>query len=41
MRPIDADNRAFGMPVKHCEITGFEDVDDFDFCSRAEREGER
>ena len=32
-----ANNRAFGMIVKHCEITGFEDVDDFDFCSRAER----
>ena len=32
-----ADNRAFGMPVKMCEWFGFEDVDDFDFCSRAER----
>ena len=32
-----ADNRAFGMPVKRCEWTGFEDVDDDDFCSRAER----
>ena len=32
-----ADNRAFGFPVKRCEVTGFEDVDDDDFCSRAER----
>lgn len=32
-----ADNRAFGMPVKRCEWTGFEDVDDDDFCSRGER----
>ena len=32
-----ADNRAFGFPVKRCEWTGFEDVDDDDFCSRAER----
>ena len=32
-----SDNRAFGFPVKRCEITGFEDVDDDDFCSRAER----
>ena len=32
-----ADNRAFGMPVKLCEWFGFEDVDDDDFCSRAER----
>lgn len=32
-----ADNRAFGMPTKRCEWTGFEDVDDNDFCSRAER----
>lgn len=32
-----ADNRAFGFPVKRCEYTGFEDVDDDDFCSRAER----
>ena len=32
-----ADNRAFGMPIKMCEWFGFEDVDDFDFCSRAER----
>ena len=33
-----ADNRAFGFPVKRCEWTGFEDVDNDDFCSRAERE---
>lgn len=32
-----ANERAFGMPVKYCEITGFEDVDDFDFCSHGER----
>ena len=32
-----ADNRAFGMPVKMCKWFGFEDVDDVDFCSRAER----
>ena len=32
-----ADNRAFGMPVKMCKWFGFEDVDDGDFCSRAER----
>ena len=32
-----ADNRAFGMPVKMCTWSGFEDVDDNDFCSRAER----
>ena len=32
-----ADNRAFGMPVKMCEWFGFEDVDDDDYCSRAER----
>lgn len=32
-----ADNRAFGTPVKMCEWFGFEDVDDDDFCSRAER----
>lgn len=32
-----ADNKAFGMPVKMCEWFGFEDVDDDDFCSRAER----
>ena len=32
-----ADNRAFGFPVKRCEWTGFEDVDNDDFCSRAER----
>ncbi len=36
-----ADNRAFGMPVKMCEWFGFEDVDDDDFCSRAERRTER
>lgn len=35
-----ADNRAFGMPVKMCEWFGFEDVDDDDFCSRAERKEE-
>lgn len=32
-----ADNRAFGFPVKRCEWTGLEDVDDDDFCSRGER----
>ena len=32
-----ADNRAFGMPTKYCSWTGFEDVDDNDFCSRGER----
>ncbi len=32
-----ADNRAFGIPVKMCERFGFEDVDDDDYCSRAER----
>lgn len=32
-----ADNRAFGMPVKMCEWFRFEDVDEDDFCSRAER----
>lgn len=32
-----ADNRAFGMPVKMCTWFGFEDVDDNDFCSRADR----
>ena len=32
-----ADNRAFGFPVRRCEWTGFEDVDEDDFCSRAER----
>lgn len=32
-----ADNRAFGFPVKRCEWTGFEDVDDEDFCSEGER----
>lgn len=36
-----ADNRAFRMPVKMCMWFGFEDVDDYDFCSKAERkEGE-
>ena len=35
-----ADNRAFGMPVKMCKWFGFEDVDDGDFCSRAERREE-
>lgn len=35
-----SDNRAFGFPVKRCEWTGFEDVDDDDFCSRAERRQE-
>lgn len=30
-------NRAFGTPVKMCEWLGFEDFDDDDFCSRAER----
>ena len=35
-----ADNRAFGFPVKRCEWTGFEDVDDDDFCSRGERKDE-
>lgn len=35
-----ADNRALGFPVKRCEWTGFEDVDDNDFCSRAERREE-
>lgn len=32
-----ADNRAFGFPVKRCEWTGFEDVEDDDFCSYVER----
>ncbi len=32
-----SDNRAFGFPVKRCEWTGFEDIDDDDFCSCAER----
>lgn len=32
-----ADNRAFGMPVKMCAWFGFEDVDDGDYCSFAER----
>lgn len=37
-----ADNRAFGFPVKRCEWTGFEDVDDEDFCSRGEwKDGEQ
>ena len=36
-----ADNRAFGFPVRRCEWTGFEDVDDEDFCSRGERKGEQ
>lgn len=36
-----ADNRAFGMPVKMCEWFRFEDVDDYDFCSRAERRTNR
>lgn len=35
-----ADNRAFGFPVKRCEWTRFEDVDDDDFCSRGERKDE-
>lgn len=35
-----ADNRAFGFPVKRCEWTGFEDVDDDDYCSMAERKTE-
>ena len=35
-----ADNRAFGMPVKMCEWFGFEDIDDDDYCSRAERREE-
>lgn len=32
-----ADNRAFGFPVRRCEWTGFEDIDENDFCSKAER----
>lgn len=32
-----ADNRAFGFPVRGCCRIGFEDVDEDDFCSRAER----
>lgn len=32
-----ANNRSFGMPIKFCEIFRFEDIDDFDFCSRAKR----
>lgn len=36
-----APERAFGLPVKRCEVTGFEDVEDNDFCSRgARRDGE-
>lgn len=31
------DNRAFGFPAKLCEWSGFEDMDDDDFCSRGER----
>ncbi len=34
---VFADNRAFGFPTERCELTGFEDVDDDDYCSRAER----
>ena len=30
-------SRAFVCYVNRCEITGFEDVDDDDFCSKAER----
>ena len=32
-----ADSKAFGMPVKMCEWIRIEDVDDDDFCSKAER----
>ena len=32
-----ADHRAFGFPVKRCDVTGFEDVEDNDFCSRGAR----
>lgn len=32
-----SDNRAFGYPTKRCEWTGFEDMDNMDYCSRAER----
>lgn len=32
-----ADNRAFGFPVRRCEWTGFEDIDEDDFCSRGEK----
>lgn len=32
-----APERAFGRPVKRCEVTGFEDVEDNDFCSRGAR----
>lgn len=28
---------AFGRPVKQCSVTGFEDCEDDDFCSRGER----
>lgn len=35
-----ADNRAFGFPVRRCEWTGFEDIDENDFCSKAERQEE-
>lgn len=31
------DNRAFGFPAKWCEWSGFEDMNDDDFCSRGER----
>ena len=36
-----ADNRVFGTPVKMCKWLGFEDFDDDDFCSRAERRENR
>lgn len=36
-----ADNLAFGFPVRRCEVTRFEDVDDDDFCSRGERKDDR
>ncbi len=32
-----ASNRAFGFPVKQCKWTGFEDIDDYDFCSSGRR----
>lgn len=32
-----SDDRAFGLPTMCCKQTGFEDMDDDDFCSRAER----
>ena len=35
-----SDNRVFGFPEKRCGWCGFEDVDDDDFCSRAERREE-